>query len=203
MLKQLNLVKNCLKKYRLNYSKPSNLISQTAKYLHDSKIIGWFQGRMEIGARALGNRSILASPLDPNIRDIVNKKVKFREPWRPFCPSTIDKFGVNYFDYDKPMPYMIVACNAKKNMKETLPSVVHTDNTVRVQSVDCNINPKFYELIQAVGKLSGYYVVLNTSFNVKGEPIVCDPEDAIKCFLKTGIDVLVIGDYVVTEKCPI
>jgi carbamoyltransferase len=178
------------------YTRSADVTAAAAALLAESKVIGWFQGRMEAGARALGNRSIIANPLDPSMRDVVNEKVKFREAWRPFCPSARMEDGPDYFDYCGTMPFMIVACDALAGMQEKLPSVVHADNTVRVQSVDAAINPRFHQLITAFKAETGVGTVLNTSFNIKGEPIVCTPADAVNCFLKTAIDALVIGDYI-------
>ncbi len=183
----------------LAYEKKENIAKEVAQLLSRSKIVGWFQGRMEMGARALGNRSILANPLNPDMSNIINCKVKFREPWRPFCPSTTIENGAEYFDFFGPLPYMIVACKARTGIKEKLPSVVHVDNTVRVQTVEAKCNPKYHALIEEFGKLSGYEVVLNTSFNVRGAPIVLRPEEAINCFLNTGLDYLAIGDFLVSK----
>ncbi len=188
-------IESALNAAGLKHEKPADIPRQVAELLAQSKVVGWFQGRMEAGARALGNRSILGNPLDPKIRDIINAKVKFRELWRPFCPSTTSKCGPDYFDYQGRLPYMIVACEARPDMDQHIPSVVHCDNTVRVQSVSKKTNPRYHELISEFKELTGFGVILNTSFNVKGEPIVCTPADAVNCFLKSGIDVLVIGDY--------
>ncbi|MEE2787895.1 MAG: carbamoyltransferase C-terminal domain-containing protein, partial [Myxococcota bacterium] len=127
--------------------------------------------------------------------DIINAKVKFRELWRPFCPSATVEDGPLYFDYAGELPYMIVACDARPDMENRIPSVIHCDHTVRVQSVSRTTNPRFHSLIHRFKALTGYGVVLNTSFNVKGEPIVCAPQDAVDTFLKSGIDVLAIGNY--------
>ena len=188
-----------LKQHDLYYHLSNNIGKEVANLLAENKVIGWFQGRMEVGARALGNRSILGNPLDPNARDIINAKVKFREPWRPFCPSTIDSDAGEYFDISSEQPFMIIATTARDGIKSMLPSVVHVDNTVRVQTVRKNINEKYYSVINEFKKITGYGVVLNTSFNIKGEPIVCNPHDAIQCYLQTGIDVLAIGDFLVSK----
>jgi carbamoyltransferase len=185
----------------LPFRKSADIARDTAGYLAESKIVGWFQGRMEAGARALGKRSILANPCDPLASDIVNQKVKFRESWRPFCPSALSGEASQHFACEGPLPYMIVACEARPGVKARLPSVVHVDNTVRVQTVTRDHDPRFHRLLEAFRQLSGYGVVLNTSFNVKGEPIVCSPRDAINCFLSTGIDILVLGDFI-CEKVP-
>lgn len=182
------------------YSKKVDIATEAAALLAQSQVVGWFQGRMEAGARALGNRSILGNPLDPKIRDIINAKVKFRELWRPFCPSATEEDGPDYFDYTGEMPFMIVACESRAGMAERIPSVVHCDNTVRVQSVSKEYNPRYHALISQFKELTGYGVVLNTSFNVKGEPIVCTPQDAVQTFLKSNIDALAIGNYLAFKK---
>ncbi len=188
-------IEEALSEGGLEFTKRDDLPQEAARLLAESKVIGWFQGRMEAGARALGNRSILGNPLDPAIRDIINAKVKFRELWRPFCPSTTVEDGPSYFDYAGLLPFMIVACNAREGQDEIMPSVVHCDNTVRVQSVTKAANFPYHSLISKFRELTGIGVVLNTSFNVKGEPIVCTPKEAVNCYLKTSIDYLAIGDY--------
>lgn len=193
-------IEKSLKKAGLTYTFVEDIEKRSAEFIAESKVIGWFQGRMETGARALGKRSILANPADPEISNLVNRKVKFREEWRPFCPSAASEDASKYFTMDKDLPFMIVACEARPAVNEKLPSVVHIDNTVRVQTVREDIDPRYYRLLKEVEKLTGYAVVLNTSFNIKGEPIVNTPDDAVKTFLNTSIDVLAIGSYLVTEK---
>jgi carbamoyltransferase len=195
-------IQTALEAAGLTYTRPENMEQETAKHLAASRVVGWFQGRMELGARALGNRSILANPLDPRIKDLVNNKVKFREAWRPFCPSVLEKDGEQYFDFHGDLPFMIVACEARDGMMARLPSVVHVDNTVRVQTVNPERNRRYWDLLREFRQITGYGVMLNTSFNIKGEPIVCRPQEAIQCFLKTAIDVLAIGDFIVTDKTP-
>jgi carbamoyltransferase len=186
-------------KDNLHFKKVENISEEAAKLISQSKIIGWFQGRMEAGARALGNRSILANPLDGKAKDIVNSRVKFREMWRPFCPSVIIEDAKNYFDIKVPSEFMIIAADAKEKVAELIPSVVHVDNTVRPQEVSKDINPKYWELIYNFGKITKHPVILNTSFNVKNEPVICSPREAIKCFLNTDIDYLCIGDFLVSK----
>lgn len=189
-------MESALKEASVKYHKADNVASEAAELLAQSKVVGWYQGRMEAGARALGNRSIVANPLDPAMSDLVNQKVKFREPWRPFCPSTMEEEGAKYFDYDGKLPYMIVACDARPGEEQRLPSVVHIDQTVRVQTVNKDVNPRYHALISAFKEKTGHGVVLNTSFNIKGEPIVCRPKEAVNCFLNTAIDALVMGDFI-------
>ncbi len=179
--------------------KESELYKIVAKYLAENKIVGWFQGRMELGPRALGNRSILANPCNPRMKDIVNKKVKHREAFRPFAPAVLKEHAKEFFELGKDAPYMIYTTFVKKEKQKIIPAVTHVDGTARPQTVDKEINPRFYKLIREFSKLIGVPVLLNTSFNVRGEPIVCNIEDAYNCFKKTGIDVLVAGKCIVEK----
>jgi len=183
----------------IKYEKMQNVESFTAEKIKEGNIIGWFQGRMEGGSRALGNRSILADPTNPKMKNIVNAKVKFRESWRPFCPSIIDKYRTEYFDIDHDSPFMILAFNVLKNKQNEIPSVVHVDGTARPQTVKKSINKKYHKLIECFMKETGVPVLLNTSFNIKGEPIVCKPLDAIRTFYGSGLDYLIIGNYVISK----
>lgn len=176
------------------------LCKRTAEYINDDKIIAWFQGRMEFGPRALGNRSILATPKNPDMKDILNYRVKKREGFRPFAPSVIEKHAHEYFEMKNDSPYMLVAAAVKEDKRSEVPAINHVDNTARVQTVSPENNPRYHKLLEALGASSGTPVVLNTSFNLRGEPIVCTPEDALSCFLRTDIDVLVINDFWVTKK---
>ena len=182
--------KSKLKGYKCK--KPSML---GAYALTQNLIIGWFQGKMEIGARALGGRSILANPLYEDSRDLVNATVKNREKWRPFCPSMCAEDFNNYFKGNGDYSYMIVACEALEKTREIIPACVHVDNTVRVQCVKKNQNEKYYYLISNFGKLTSHPIVLNTSFNIAGEPIVESPEQAIRCFSASGMDLLLIENF--------
>ena len=132
--------------------------------------------------------------------DRINRKVKFREPWRPFCPSATAEEGKRHFDQDGELPFMVVATWARPGVKEQLPSVVHCDNSVRVQTVKATTNPRYHAMLEHLKQITGAGVVLNTSFNVKGEPIVCTPRDAVECFLKTGMDALAIGDFMAVKE---
>jgi carbamoyltransferase len=192
-------IKNVLDRLNVIYSFCDDIEKEVAQFLSQSKVVGWFQGRMEGGARALGNRSILGNPIDPNVRELINSKVKFREMWRPFCPSTTEESGNKFFNYEGLLPFMIVACEVKKEYADQIPSTVHFDNTVRVQTVSKKTNPKFHKLIIEFEKITGLPIILNTSFNIKGEAIVCSPEDAINSFFKTGMDYLAIGNYLVPQ----
>ncbi len=173
---------------------------KTAELIHGNKIVGWFQGRMEFGPRALGSRSILANPCNPEMKDILNARVKFREDFRPFAPAVLAEKAREYFDLDFDSPYMLFIADVKPGMAKLIPSVTHTDNTARVQTVSRRENPIFYRLIEEFGRISGVPVVINTSFNIRGEPIVCTCEDAYNCFMKTDIDFLVMGNYLIEKE---
>jgi len=168
---------------------------EAAALVAEGKIVAWFQGRMECGPRALGNRSILADPRDPAMKDILNSRVKFRESFRPFAPSVPVEKSEVYFNSKHPSPYMIMVYSVKPEKTSDIPAITHVDGTARVQTVDRRYNPAYYDLITNFGKLTGVYCILNTSFNIRGQPIVNRPEEAIECYLKTGIDALFIGKY--------
>lgn len=179
--------------------KPEQL---AAKLISEGKIIGWFQGRMEFGPRALGNRSLIADPRNPYMREIINKKIKHREHFRPFAPSVLEEKASKWFELGKASEsykYMLFACPALEHCKTLLPSIVHVDGTSRVQLVSKQNNNKFYSLICEFEKLTGVPVVLNTSFN-DSEPIVCSPKDAINTFFKTKMDALFIGNFLLTHN---
>jgi len=180
--------------------KLNNLLSDL---LIQQKVIGYFQGRLEWGPRALGNRSILAAATDRKMQDIINAKVKHREMFRPFAPVILREHTKKYFITDKNIPisadYMLLVYPFKKSVQSKVPAVVHVDGTGRLQTIDQKSNPKYYQLINAYYKKTGIPLILNTSFNVKGEPIVCTPEDAIKCFLNTEIDYLVLNNYLIKK----
>ena len=164
-----------------------------------SKIIGWFQGKMEWGARALGNRSILADARNPKIKDIINKKIKKRESFRPFAPAILEEFTSQWFEIDKDVPYMSEVYKILKNKVNDLPGITHVDGTGRLQTVTKSNNNKFYSLIKNFYNKTNIPIVLNTSFN-ENEPIVESPEQAIDCFLRTNMDILVLGSWVISRK---
>jgi carbamoyltransferase len=172
---------------------------ETARLLADGRVVGWFQGRMEWGPRALGNRSILADPRRAEMKDAINSKVKFREPYRPFAPSVLQENVEDYFHCHGTSPYMTFVCRVRDGRKGEIPAVTHVDGTARVQTVSCEHNPRYWRLLGEFKALTGVPVLLNTSFNVKGEPIVCTPDDAVSCFLKTELDYLVLGNYLCTR----
>ena len=173
------------------------LLKHTVKLISESNIVGWYQGRMEWGPRALGNRSILADPRNGKMKDILNEKIKHRESFRPFAPSILEEYVSEYFDMDRPSPYMLFVSKVKK--PEKIPAVTHVDGTGRLQSVSRGVNPLYYDLINEFYKLTGIPVIINTSMNVMGEPIVNTPEHAHNMILKTDMDYLVMGNYIVSR----
>ena len=168
---------------------------QVARAIADGKIVGWFQGKSESGNRALGNRSILADPRNPNIKDIINSTIKMREDFRPFAPAVLEEHYKEYFDTNSPSPYMSRICKVKT---DKVPGVTHVDGTARIQTVNKEFNEKFYNIINEFYKITGIPMLLNTSFNCQ-EPIVETPEQAIRTFKKTALDLLIINDYVVKK----
>jgi carbamoyltransferase len=180
----------------------ATLLRQTAEMIAAGKVVGWFQGRMEFGPRALGARSLLADPRNNRMKDIINAKVKFREAFRPFAPSVMKEFAHEYFEMPAGMdaPFMLLVPKVREDQRGVIPAVTHQDGTGRVQTVTEEHNGRYYRLIRAFHELTGVPVVINTSFNVRGEPIVCTPRDAYHTFVHTGIDVLVIGDFIVRSK---
>lgn len=189
-----------IKRFNLKYYKSSNIFKETAELLSGNKIIGWFQGRMEIGPRALGNRSILANPGFHNVKELLNSRVKFREPFRPFAPSILAEDVKDWFEYDHPAPFMLFVFKIKAEKRKLLPGVTHFDGTGRLQTVDKQFNERYYNLINEFKKITGIPMILNTSFNIMGNPIIESPNDAIKCFLGNGIDYLVLGDFIIKKE---
>jgi carbamoyltransferase len=170
-----------------------------AEQLANDKIVAWFQGRMESGPRALGNRSILMSANKRENKDIINAQVKFREAFRPFCPSILWEKKEDYLEHPRDEFFMITSFTCKPNKRDKVPAVVHADHTLRPQTVKKDFNPRYWQLINHFGQITGEYLVLNTSFNLMGEAIISTPRDAIKCFFDNGIDTLVMDD-IVLEK---
>jgi carbamoyltransferase len=177
----------------------AELLAETARLLSAGNVIGWFQGRMEFGPRALGGRSILADPRDPKMRDTLNMKIKFREGFRPFAPSVLEDKAAEWFDIDCESPYMLLVAQVREG-KRVIPSVTHVDGSARLQTVSREQNPLYYDLIAEFEKVTGVPVVINTSFNVRGEPIVCTPHDAYLCFMRTNMDHLVLGPFLLDKK---
>ena len=160
-------------------------------------VLGWVQGRMELGPRALGNRSILADPRNARTKDRINAKVKGREEFRPFAPAVLAERAAEFFHLDAPSPFMLLAPRVREEKRASIPAVTHADGTARVQTVTEASNARLHRLLRAFDAETGVPVLVNTSFNRRGEPIVCSPEDAVVCFLETGLDALVIGDLFV------
>jgi carbamoyltransferase len=196
------------------------LSEKTAALIAEGKVIGWFQGRMEYGPRALGNRSIIGDARNPEMQKKMNLKIKFREGFRPFAPSVLEEETARYFELDRPSPYMLLVVPVVENrriklpdgyrdlslserlyfQRSDLPAVTHVDFSARLQSVSRDTNPRYWQLIDDFRKHTGYGVIVNTSFNVRGEPIVCTPDDAFRCFMRTEIDYLVMGNYLFDKR---
>jgi len=211
---ELNLLKANFKEF-----KEDELIEIVANELNKEKTIGWFQGRMEFGPRALGGRSILADPRSENMQKELNLKIKFRESFRPFAPSILSEDVSNWFDLNVDSPYMLLVANIKKevqiqmnteqenlfgieklNIKRSkIPAVTHVDYSSRVQTVHKETNPRFHKLIKKFKELTGCPILVNTSFNIRGEPIVCSVKDAFQCFMGTNLDVLVIENFILLK----
>lgn len=208
-----------LKKYRASYiyHEAETLYDWVAEQIDAGMVVGWFQGRMEFGPRALGNRSIIADPRKKSMQQQLNLKIKFRESFRPFAPAVLAERARDFFNMDIPSPYMLYVKQVKdfaetmlqegSSMEQksaavnnALPAITHVDGTARVQTVDAKTNPEFYALLSAFEKRTGCPVLVNTSFNRRGEPIVCSPEDALRCFMNTGMDVLVMNNYVLLKS---
>lgn len=202
------------------YLEDPDLLSTVAKLLADGSVVGWFQGRMEFGPRSLGGRSILGDPRNPKMQQIMNLKIKFRESFRPFAPSVLNYRVSDYFELDRPSPYMLIVAPVRKELRyerlekeqvlfgidklnvvrSSIPAVTHVDYSARIQTVDNETNPKFYQLISRFQEITGVGALINTSFNIRGEPIVCTPEDAYRCFMRTGIEYLVLENYLLDKK---
>ncbi len=216
-------IEHTAKTFKAKYTKFEDfeeLSAQTAKIIADGNVVGWFQGRMEFGPRALGNRSILGDARNAEMQLKLNLKIKYRESFRPFAPSVLAEDCKEYFDLEKPSPYMLLVADVQSNhlnklsenyyemplmerlyfKRSDIPSVTHIDNSARVQTVHHKTNPRYFRLINQFKKLTGYGVIVNTSFNVRGEPIVCTPEEAYKCFMRTEMDFLVMGDFLFDKK---
>jgi carbamoyltransferase len=197
----------------------NTMLSRVAEILADEKIVGWFNGRLEFGPRALGARSILGDPRSPHMQAQMNIKIKFREGFRPFAPSVLRERAVDYFEIDCDSPYMLLVAPVKRErqipprpedehlwgierlnvQRSDIPAVTHMDYSARIQTVDRETNPDYYDLIKEFEDLTGCPVLVNTSFNVRGEPIVCSPADAYQCFMRTHIDYLALGPFLVRK----
>jgi carbamoyltransferase len=197
-----------------------DLLDRVAEVISHGAVVGWFQGRMEFGPRALGSRSIIGDPRDPRMQSVMNLKIKFRESFRPFAPSVMAERVSDYFELDRPSPYMAMVAPVRKELRtsmtteqqrlfgidklniprSTIPAVTHVDYSARIQTVHRENNPRFHELIRRFEALTGCAVLVNTSFNVRGEPIVCTPEEAYVCFMRTGIDYLVLENFLLEKS---
>jgi carbamoyltransferase len=188
--------------------------------LAEENVVGWFQGRMEFGPRALGNRSVIGDARSTKMQTVMNLKIKFRESFRPFAPSVLRETVAEYFEMDYDSPYMLLVAPVQENRRvkitkeqealfgidklnvsrSDIPAITHVDYSARVQTVVENEHPRYYRLIKAFQETSGYSVIVNTSFNVRSEPIVCTPEDAYRCFMRTDMDYLVLENYVLDKR---
>lgn len=203
--------------YKASYLPESEWASTLAKLIDEEKVIGLLQGRMEFGPRALGGRSIIGDARSRKMQSIMNLKIKYRESFRPFAPACLEERVQDYFELDKPSPYMLLVAQVKKErccdvtrtlpikerinqVRSDIPAITHVDYSARVQTVTEDTNPRFYSLIKAFEERTKYGVIINTSFNVRGEPIVCTPEDAYRCFMRTEMDCLVLGSYLLDKK---
>lgn len=212
-----------LRKYGANarhYDDFGCLASDVARKLGEGNVVGWFQGRMEFGPRALGNRSILGDARNPDMQKKLNLKIKYREGFRPFAPSVLEEDIAEYFELDRESPYMLIVAPVRKGrqhplppgyherplydrlyfLRSDLPAITHIDFSARIQSVSRDTNPRYWELIHHFKEQTGYGVIVNTSFNVRGEPIVCTPDDAYRCFMRTEMDYLVVGNYLLDKR---
>ena len=196
-------IKSFLEKNSIDYEylDENELLTKTAKLISEKNIVGWYQGKMEWGPRALGNRSILADPRDANMKDVLNEKIKHRESFRPFAPSILEEYASEYFDIDISSPYMLFVAPVKKPDK--IPAVTHVDGTGRLQTVSKLSNPLYYDLITEFFKITDIPVIINTSMNVMGEPIVNSPEDAFRMWARTEMDNLVLGNYLLSQEMAI
>jgi carbamoyltransferase len=192
-------IETALRTYKLRYTRVRDAAEPAAELLSQGKILGWFQGRMEFGPRALGARSILADPRDPEMNAKVNNAVKFREWWRPFAPSFKKEIAGEYLESATDSPFMILTAQVRPEKRSVIPSVTHVDGSARPQTVEKEINPLYWRLLDGFGRRTGVPVVMNTSFNLRGEAIVNTPTDAVRTFFSSGMDYLVIGNFVVEK----
>jgi carbamoyltransferase len=197
-------IESFLQSQHISYTKvssPEELVRQSAKLITNNNVVGWFQGGMEWGPRALGARSILANPQNPDAQRLLNEKVKHRELFRPFAPVVCADDAPKYFDMDIPVPeptdFMLMVYPIRREWQSKIPAVTHVDGSGRLQTIHRSQNALYFDLIKAVGAQSGIPILINTSFNIRGEPIVCTPHDAYRCMMGTGIDYLVMGSYII------
>ncbi|HOE62505.1 MAG TPA: carbamoyltransferase [Candidatus Sumerlaeota bacterium] len=215
-------IKDFLKRENIPYTEldDASLIQIASDLLANEKVIGWFQGRMEFGPRALGNRSIIGDARSSQMQSLMNLKIKFRESFRPFAPSVLEEKVSDYFELEHPSPYMLLVAQVKKSLlcelseeekrlsgfdklrtiRSSIPAITHVDNSARLQTVHKDVNPRYHALIKAFEEKTGCAVIINTSFNVRGEPIVCAPEEAYRCFMRTRMDYLFLGNIMLDKK---
>ena len=193
-------IETALKRTDIRYSLSGDIAKEAAGLIAAGKVVGWFQGKMEFGPRALGNRSILGNPTIRGTSDRINEMVKFREKWRPFCPSILREYAAAIIGRDMDAPFMTLSFRVTEEWKDRIPEVVHVDGSVRPQTVSEKDNPRFYRLIKHFFDRTGVPVVINTSLNRRGEPMVSSPEDAVNMYLGSGLDHLAIGDFLVSRK---
>ena len=179
----------------------TTLMRDCVEALIAGKALGWFQGRMEFGPRALGARSIIADPRSPTMQSVLNLKVKYRESFRPFAPAVLREDVADWFELDHDSPYMSLVANVVAERRGQIPAVTHVDNSARIQTIHREIHPKFHSMLTLFKEKTGCPVLVNTSFNVRGEPIVCSPEDAFRCFMGTEIEALAIGNCYLKKEC--
>ncbi len=191
-------LEQALRSFGASYQKCANIEERAADLLAQGKIVGWFQGRMEFGPRALGNRSIIADPRQPEIKEVLNRRIKHRESFRPYAPSILEEYLEEYFEDSFSSPFMLMVFKVRPEKRPAIPATEHVDHTGRVQSVSKELNPRFWTLIEAFRQRTGIPLVLNTSFN-ENEPIVCTPQDALHCFATTKMDALALGDFLITR----
>jgi carbamoyltransferase len=192
-------IESALRTYKLRYTRVDDVAASAAELLSQGEIIGWFQGRMEFGPRALGSRSILADPRDPEMTVKVNNAVKFREWWRPFAPSFKREAAADYLESASDSPFMILTAQVRPEKRAVIPAVTHVDGSARPQTVEKEVNPLYWRLIDEFGKRTGVPVIMNTSFNLRGEAIVHTPTDAVRTFFSSGMDALCIGSFLVEK----
>ena len=196
-----SFIKSELKKFKVKFRESINVEQETAKFISEGKLIGWFQGKMEFSHRALGNRSILGDPRNPNMKKIINSAIKFREGFRPFAPAVLEEDASTYFEMNgnERIHFMEKISFVRKKWRKKLPAITHKDNSARVQTVSKQINKKFYNLIYEFKNITNTPILVNTSFNLNGEPIVCSPNDAIRTFFSCGLDVLVMDNFIIEK----
>ena len=192
-------IEGVLKSTKIEYSRTENASCEAAKRIAAGQIVGWFQGKAEFGPRALGNRSILADPRDPDMKDKVNHVIKYREGFRPFAPSVLEEDAGAYFSGTEKAPFMVITFDVQDDKKDVIPAVVHNDGTSRVQTVSQAANPRYYNVIKEFKAQTGVPVVMNTSFNIKGQPMVNTPAQAIETFNGTGLDAVFLGDFMLQK----